>query len=187
MNHRCPENVRWKVRESEETLPQRIANLIITNFFFLHWRVSWICSNEGLTPETSATHQTLQAKNIPYQPLLIKPMLISTVRRCVFSQPLYIVVPHISLVQRAWLWLIMGTGEQFRNDLLNQTMILRFERWWFCKPLSCRLISYNLVLFICSKARVGSWLRQWGKSIYSLLWTLFSRIPCMAYYAARYL
>ena len=34
-----------------------------------------VCSNEGLTLETSANHQIPQAKNIPYQPLLIKPIL----------------------------------------------------------------------------------------------------------------
>ena len=31
-------------------------------------------ANEGLTLETSATHHIPQAKNIPYQPLLIKPV-----------------------------------------------------------------------------------------------------------------
>ena len=34
-----------------------------------------VCSNEMLTVETSAVHQTSQAKNIPYQPLLIKPII----------------------------------------------------------------------------------------------------------------
>ena len=34
-----------------------------------------ICSDEGLMLETSATHQTQQTKNMPYQPLLIKPTL----------------------------------------------------------------------------------------------------------------
>ena len=33
-----------------------------------------VCSDEGLTLETSATHQIPQTKNIPYQPLLIKPI-----------------------------------------------------------------------------------------------------------------
>ena len=34
-----------------------------------------VCSDEGLTLETSATHQIQpQAKNIPYQPLLIRPV-----------------------------------------------------------------------------------------------------------------
>ena len=33
-----------------------------------------VCSNEGLTLETSAKHHIPQAKNIPYQPLLIKPI-----------------------------------------------------------------------------------------------------------------
>ena len=32
------------------------------------------CSDKGLTLEMSATHQIPQAKNIPYQPLLIKPV-----------------------------------------------------------------------------------------------------------------
>ena len=31
-----------------------------------------VCSDEGLTLETSAKHHILQATNIPYQPLLIK-------------------------------------------------------------------------------------------------------------------
>ena len=33
-----------------------------------------VCSVKGLMLETSATHQIPQAKNIPYQPLLIKPV-----------------------------------------------------------------------------------------------------------------
>ena len=33
-----------------------------------------VCSDKGLTLETSAKHQIPQAKNIPYQPLLIKPI-----------------------------------------------------------------------------------------------------------------
>ena len=33
---------------------------------------SWCFSDERLTLETSAIHQTSRAKNIPYQPLLIK-------------------------------------------------------------------------------------------------------------------
>ena len=32
------------------------------------------CSDEGLTFETSAKHHIPQATNIPYQPLLIKPV-----------------------------------------------------------------------------------------------------------------
>ena len=36
---------------------------------------SSVCSDKGLTLETSATHHIPQAKNIPYQPLLIKPVL----------------------------------------------------------------------------------------------------------------
>ena len=32
----------------------------------------WYCSDEGLELEKSATHQTSQAKNMPYQPLLLK-------------------------------------------------------------------------------------------------------------------
>ena len=31
-------------------------------------KVDMVCSNEGLTPETSAKHHTPQATNIPYQP-----------------------------------------------------------------------------------------------------------------------
>ena len=34
--------------------------------------VDAVCSNEGLTLETSAAHYIPQVKNIPYQPLLIK-------------------------------------------------------------------------------------------------------------------
>ena len=34
-----------------------------------------VCPDEGLTLETSAKHHIPQAKNIPYQPLLIKPIL----------------------------------------------------------------------------------------------------------------
>ena len=33
-----------------------------------------VCSDEGLTLETSAKHHIPQATNIPYQPLLIKPI-----------------------------------------------------------------------------------------------------------------
>ena len=33
-----------------------------------------VSSDEGLTLETSATHHIPQARNIPYQPLLIKPV-----------------------------------------------------------------------------------------------------------------
>ena len=36
--------------------------------------LNFICSDEGLTLETSATHFIPQANNIPYQPLLIKPV-----------------------------------------------------------------------------------------------------------------
>ena len=35
-------------------------------------RFGFSASGEGLTLETSAIHQTSQAKNIPYQPLLIQ-------------------------------------------------------------------------------------------------------------------
>ena len=35
-----------------------------------------LCSDEGLMLEVSAKHYIPQAKNIPYQPLLIKPILI---------------------------------------------------------------------------------------------------------------
>ena len=46
------------------------------------------CSNEGLTVETSATHHIPQAKNIPYQPLLIKPVfnLLAKAEKKVFFQ-----------------------------------------------------------------------------------------------------
>ena len=37
-------------------------------------RVSPVCSDEGLLLETSAKHHIPQATNIPYQPLLIKPI-----------------------------------------------------------------------------------------------------------------
>ena len=37
-----------------------------------------VCSDEGLTLETSARHHIPQAKNIPYQPLLIKPIFLET-------------------------------------------------------------------------------------------------------------
>ena len=33
-----------------------------------------VCSDEGLTLEASAKHHIPQATNIPYQPLLIKPI-----------------------------------------------------------------------------------------------------------------
>ena len=33
-----------------------------------------VCSDEGLTLETSSKHHIPQATNIPYQPLLIKPI-----------------------------------------------------------------------------------------------------------------
>ena len=37
--------------------------------------INKVCSDEGLTLETSAKHHIPQAKNIPYQPLLIKPLI----------------------------------------------------------------------------------------------------------------
>ena len=37
------------------------------------------CSDEGLTLETSAKHHSPQATNIPYQPLLIKPIFNLTI------------------------------------------------------------------------------------------------------------
>ena len=37
-------------------------------------RFPTVCSNEGLTLETSAKHHIPQATIIPYQPLLIKPI-----------------------------------------------------------------------------------------------------------------
>ena len=36
--------------------------------------VRLVCSDEGLTLETSAKHHIPQATNIPYQPLLVKPI-----------------------------------------------------------------------------------------------------------------
>ena len=43
---------------------------------FKHWFAhnSPVCSDEGLTLETSAKHHIPQATNIPYQPWLIKPI-----------------------------------------------------------------------------------------------------------------
>ena len=48
--------------------------------------VSSVCSDEGLTLETPATHYIPQAKNISYQPLLIKPIfsLLANVEKNVF-------------------------------------------------------------------------------------------------------
>ena len=45
-------------------------------------------TREGLTLETSATHQTPQGKNIPYQPLSIKPLfsLLANAEKTVFFQ-----------------------------------------------------------------------------------------------------
>ena len=45
-------------------------------------------SDEGLTLETSATNQTPQAKKIPYQPLLIKPIfsLLANAEKTQFFQ-----------------------------------------------------------------------------------------------------
>ena len=45
-------------------------------YTFKHWfpHNSSVCSDEGLTLETSAKHHIPQATNIPYQPLLIKPI-----------------------------------------------------------------------------------------------------------------
>ena len=37
-------------------------------------RQPFVCSDEGLTLETSAKHHMPQSTNIPYQPLLIKPI-----------------------------------------------------------------------------------------------------------------
>ena len=46
------------------------------------------CSDEGLTLETSATHQIPQATNTPYHPLLIKPVfnLLANAVKTVFFQ-----------------------------------------------------------------------------------------------------
>ena len=47
------------------------------------------CSDEGLKLGTSATHHIPQAKNIPYQPLLIKPVFCYTrpINRPQIKQP----------------------------------------------------------------------------------------------------
>ena len=48
----------------------------------------FVCPDEGLTLETSATHQIPQAKNIPYQHLLIKLVfsLFAIAEKIVFSK-----------------------------------------------------------------------------------------------------
>ena len=49
----------------------------------LTWQVRGVCSNEGLTLETSAIYQTsrTRAKKIPYQPLFIKTLILLTRQR----------------------------------------------------------------------------------------------------------
>ena len=48
---------------------------LITNYLKTDFpAIPQFCSDEGLALETSATHYNPQAKNIPYQPLLIKPV-----------------------------------------------------------------------------------------------------------------
>ena len=44
-----------------------------------------VCSDEGLTLEMSATHQIPQAKNIPYQPLLINIKYVENAPICSVS------------------------------------------------------------------------------------------------------
>ena len=57
-------------------------------------------SDEGLTLETSATHHIPQAKNIPYQPLLIKPTfsLLANTEKQFFSKLVFQCMYFISLL-----------------------------------------------------------------------------------------
>ena len=51
-----------------------VAYGVLLTFRALALHRSRVCSGYGLRMETSATREIPQAKNIPYQPLLIKPV-----------------------------------------------------------------------------------------------------------------
>ena len=73
------------------------------------WYQDWnrdICSEKGLMLETSALHQTSQAKNIPCQPLLIKPIFsfYSPVQKkfeTVFLKASLTVLEYLGLLQQS--------------------------------------------------------------------------------------
>ena len=67
-----------------------------------------VCSDEGLTLETSAKHHIPQATNIPYQPLMIKPI--------------------ISVVTHA--------EKQFFSKLVFETFVVAYRKWSNKRPAS---------------------------------------------------
>ena len=90
---------RWKhlVSQAKWIWFRLLKNISCSELTFSWVRVvrNWnSCSDEGLTLETSATHQIPQAKNRSYQPLLIKPVfsLLANAEKTVFfkaSLPLF--------------------------------------------------------------------------------------------------
>ena len=61
-----------------------------------------ISSDEGLTLETSAKHHIPQAKNIPYQPLLIKP--IFSVLAHAEKNPVFFQTSLPIIINSSWEW-----------------------------------------------------------------------------------
>ena len=60
-----------------DTASQRIRvflSIMYSSKQLSHHTIVTVCSDEGLTLETSANHHIPQATNMPYQPLLIKPI-----------------------------------------------------------------------------------------------------------------
>ena len=55
---------------------QRLIWYVCCLWDMVFWIWSRVCSDEGLTLETSTKHHIPQATNIPYQPLLINPIFL---------------------------------------------------------------------------------------------------------------
>ena len=78
------------------------------------------CSDEGLTLETSAKHHILQATNIPYQPLLIKPIfsVLAHGRKTVFFKT-SLRVFHV-LPRKLWL---VCTGTTDNSSMMARKVV----------------------------------------------------------------
>ena len=79
-----------------------------------------VCSDEGLTLETSAKHHILQATNIPYQPLLIKPIfsVLAHGRKTVFFKT-SLRVFHV-LPRKLWL---VCTGTTDNSSMMARKVV----------------------------------------------------------------
>ena len=127
-----------------------------------------VCSDEGLTLETSATHYIPQANNIPYQPLLIKPVcslslvyctILSLNKRvarrlCKFEDLLFLIDRCECLTNNAYFFL-EATASSF------QTPFLLVEKWekhpWVSKDgtlIAVYIISVFSLMTIYSSSRI---------------------------------